>query len=89
MIKKGAGGVLNQDKLDELTSVLQAPSPSLSCLGTCMNLLKQVRESTRSQKLAAVMDDFADPCLYIGFLLRGKTGKISQNEMNVGCEYKP
>ena len=76
MIKKGAGGVLNQDKLDELTAALQAPSANLSCLGTCMNLLKQVRESTRSQRLAAVMDEFADSCLYIGFLLRGKMGKI-------------
>lgn len=63
MIRKGAGAILNEDKVKDLSDSLSPGSRvmSTSHLSQCHELLRAVRGSTRSQRLATIMENFADP----------------------------
>lgn len=62
MLRKGASAALNSDKVSELSGLLGSSSLTSRSLSQILDLLKQVRDSTRSQQLAGIMDNFAETC---------------------------
>lgn len=62
MLRKGASAALNHDKVTELSGLLGSSSLTSGSLSQALDLLKQVRDSTRSQQLAGIMDSFAETC---------------------------
>lgn len=61
MVRLGAAALLHGDKVMELSKMLDAPVLSTPFLNQVAEILKTVREVTRSQRLAGIMQRFKEP----------------------------
>ena len=66
MIKKGATSVLTTEKRQELQQLLQEPTPSVAGMKRSIELMKEMHNTMRSQRLASLRDKFKVTLLYTG-----------------------
>ena len=58
MIKKGASAVLTSEKRQELKALLEIPDPTAVAIKQCLELMKEMHKSMRSQRLAMLREQF-------------------------------